>query len=143
MTAPNPINDTVREWLKEHHRAVFVTLRRDGSPQTSNLSYVYDGDTFRISVTDDRAKTNNARRDPRVVLHVLGDSFWQYVSIQATASVGEVTTEPGDAAGQELLEVYEGIAGPHPDHDEYFAAMVKDRRLILTLTPIKAVANGL
>ena len=67
-------------------------------------------------MTDDRAKTRNLRRDPRGVLHVLGDSFWGYASIAVRAAPGEVTTEPGDASGQALLRLYEQISGgPHPD----------------------------
>jgi hypothetical protein len=95
----------------------------------------------KVSVTDDRAKTRNLRRDPRGVLHVLGDSFWQHASVQVTASVGPVSATPGDAVGQELLAVYEAITGsPHPDPQEFFEAMVTDRRLVLRLTPVSAVS---
>ncbi len=128
----------MRHWLAGHHQAVLVTLRQDGSAQSSNLSFFFDGSTARISVTADRAKSRNVQRDPRVILHVLGDTFWQYVAIQGTASVSAVSQTPGDAVGRELLEVYQGIAGPHPNPDEYFQAMVTDRRMVLTVTPIKA-----
>ena len=44
--------------------------------------------------------------------------------------------EPGDAAGRELLEVYNGIAPqPHPDPDDFFTTMVAEKRLVLTLRP--------
>lgn len=138
MTDSGPLSAALASWLRDHHQAVLVTLRRDGSPQSSNLSYFFDGSTARISVTADRAKTRNVKRDPRVVLHVLGDNFWQYVAIQGAATVSAVSESPGDAVGRELLDVYQGIAGAHPDPDEYFAAMVTDRRLVLTVRPIKA-----
>jgi PPOX class probable F420-dependent enzyme len=132
------------DWIANRHQAVLVTIRADGSPQTSNIAYdLYDG-RARVSVTADRAKTANLRRDPRGVLHVLGDSFWQYASVQVTASLGPVTTEPGDAAGVELLEVYERISGgKHPDLQEFFEAMVAERRLVLSLTPGHMVGMGL
>ncbi|MCW2543422.1 MAG: Pyridoxine 5-phosphate oxidase [Frankiales bacterium] len=127
-------------FLAAHHQAVLVTLRKDGSPQTSNIAYdLYDG-RVRVSVTADRAKTANLRRDPRGVLHVLGDTFWQYASVQVTAVLGPVTAEPGDAPGVELLEVYERISGAkHPDPQEFFEAMVAEKRLVLSLTPGKVV----
>jgi PPOX class probable F420-dependent enzyme len=115
-------------------QAVLVTLRRDGSPQTSNVAFTLADGVARVSVTDDRAKTRNLRRDPRCVLHVLGSTFWEYASYPARASLSAVTAEPGDAVGRELLEVYETITGsPHPDPDEFFAAMVAERRLVLRL----------
>lgn len=130
-------------WLGQHHHAVLVTLRADRSPQTSNLAYAFLGGVAKVSVTDDRAKTRNLRRDPRGVLHVLGDSFWQYLSVRVTAELSEVSTEPGDAVGRELLAVYEAVAGgPHPDPAEFFQAMVDDRRLVLRLTPLSAVGQG-
>lgn len=124
----------LRNWLAEHHRVVLVTLRRDGSPQSSNVAATFDPvtETFRISVTADRAKTRNAQRDPRVIVHVLGDDFWHYCAVSGEASFSPVTREPGDAAGQELLEIYNAISEqPHPDPDEFFTAMVREQRLVL------------
>lgn len=131
-------------WLADRHQAVLVTLRSDGSPQTSNIAYAVLDDVAKVSVTDGRAKTHNLRRDPRAVLHVLGDSFWQYASVSVTAELSNVTVEPGDAAGEELLETYEAVTGKaHPDPQEFFDAMVAERRLVLRLTPVSAVSQGL
>jgi len=130
-------------FLASHHHAVLATVRRDGSPQTSNLSYLFDDSTLRVSVTNRRAKVANIRRDPRVIVHVLGDVFWTYASVQGVASLSAVTTEPGDAVGQELLEIYHGIAGPHPDDAEFLRAMVEEGRLVLTVRPTRVVWSGL
>ena len=133
----------VRDWLRTHRHAVLITLRRDGSPQSSNVLTTYDGEVFRVSVTADRAKTHNLRRDPRALLHLLGDSFWQYGSIGCRAEVGPVTQTPGDEVGRALLEVYEGAAGQaHPDPEEFLTAQVEDRRLVLTLHPQTYVGSG-
>lgn len=132
--ASDTIPTALANWLAEHHRVVLVTLRRDGSAQSSNVAAAFDPQTatFRISVTSDRAKTHNVRRDARVVVHVLGDDFWSYCSISGEASLSEVTVEPGDEPGRELLETYNAIAPqPHPDPDEFFAAMVDEKRLVL------------
>ena len=132
------------DWIAARHQAVLVTIRADGSPQTSNIAYhLYDGKA-RVSVTADRAKTANLRRDPRAVLHVLGDSFWQYASVRVSASMSPVTAEPGDDVGRELLEMYNAMAPmPHPDPQEFFAAMVAEKRLVLSLTPVSVVGMGL
>ncbi len=41
----------------------------------------------RISATADRAKSANARRDPRVSLHVTAEDFWSYVVLEGDAEV--------------------------------------------------------
>lgn len=131
-------------WLTGRHTAVLVTLKADGSPQTSNVVFAYDGTVARVSVTADRAKTRNLRRDPRAVLHVLGDDFGTYASVSVEASLGEISTVEGDPAGVELLAVYEAVSGAqHPDPQEFYAAMVAERRLVVTLTLLSAVAWGL
>jgi PPOX class probable F420-dependent enzyme len=132
------------EWLATRHHAVLITLRADGSPQSSNVSFAMLDGVAKVSVTDDRAKTHNLRRDPRAVLHVLGDNFWQYASVRATAELGPVSVVPGDEAGEELLEQYEAAAGkPHPNPEEFFAAMVNDHRLLVRLTLESAVGQDL
>lgn len=129
-------HDSARRFLAGHHRGILVTLRRDGRPQSSNIVYAFADGTARISVTADRAKAVNLRRDPRGLLHVPGESFGQYVSASGTAELSEPSREPGDAVGRELLEIYDAVSEePHPDHEEFFAAMVDDRRLVIRFTP--------
>jgi PPOX class probable F420-dependent enzyme len=127
------------EWLAARHQAVLVTIRADGSPQSSNVGYAVLDGVVKVSVTDDRAKTRNLRRDPRAVLHVTGDSFWEYVSVRVDAQLSPVSTTAGDEVGQELLRLYDAVAPePHPDPQEFLEAQVSDRRLVLTLTPVSA-----
>jgi PPOX class probable F420-dependent enzyme len=127
------------EWLASRHHGVLITIRGDGSPQSSNVAYAVLDGVIKVSVTDDRAKTRNLRRDPRAVMHVIGDSVWQYASVRVDAELSAVTEAPGDAVGQELLELYDAIAPePHPDPQEFLEAMVAERRLVLRLTPVSA-----
>lgn len=121
-------------FAREHRQGVLVTLKSDGRPQLSNIMYaVGDDGIIRISVTAGRAKTRNAARDPRISLHVTRDDFYAYAVIEGRAELSAVSTEPGDATGQELAELYRAVVGEHQDWDEYFAAMVTDRRLVLRL----------
>ena len=50
--------------------ALLTTLRADGRPQQSVVFFLADDDRFTISITDDRAKTRNLRRDPRAALYL-------------------------------------------------------------------------
>ena len=123
----------------DHSKGVLITLRRDGRPQSSNIVYVMDGPVALVSITDDRAKTHNMRRDPRIVLHINSDNFWSYVALDGVAELSPVAKTPGDEVCRELAKYYERAAGkPHPDWDEYFAAMIADKRLVLRFTATSA-----
>ena len=128
----------MRRLLEERHRGVLVTLKRDGRPQLSNISYALTDDVIRISVTDGRAKTANLRRDPRASLHVTSDDFWSYVVAEGDAALTPTAADPGDATVDELVSLYRSVQGEHEDWDEYRAAMVRDRRLVIRL-PVRHV----
>ncbi|NGO71622.1 TIGR03618 family F420-dependent PPOX class oxidoreductase [Streptomyces boncukensis] len=127
--------DAYRELLARHSggRGVLVTLKRDGRPQLSNVGYSYDRatDTLRVATTEDRAKTRNARRDPRVGFHVTTGDMFAYGVFEGTASVSEVAADPHDAVVDELVEMYRATQGEHPDWEEFRETKVKDRRLVL------------
>jgi PPOX class probable F420-dependent enzyme len=93
---------------------------------------------IRVSVTDSRAKTANARRDPRVSLHVTRDDFYAYAVIEGQAELTPVATDPDDGTVDELVDYYRAIAGEHPDWDDYRRAMVADGRLVLRVRPERA-----
>jgi PPOX class probable F420-dependent enzyme len=120
--------DEAMAYLRANHRGVLATIRRDGRPQLSHVAYaLMDDGKVAISVTQDRAKTRNARRDPRVALSVVGDDWYRYVVAEGAAEIFD-----GDGALAELRRVYEAVTGgPHPDWDEFDAAMVRDRRAVL------------
>jgi PPOX class probable F420-dependent enzyme len=118
-------------FLAVHHWGVLATIKTsDGRPQLSNVGYAVIGDHIRVSVTDSRAKTANLRNDPRVSLHVASDDFWTYVVAEGTVALSPLAQTPGDETCRRLLEIYEVIRGErHPDPDEFFHAMVDERRL--------------
>lgn len=132
-----------RHWLTGRHQAVLVTLRGDGSAQTSNVVTAFDGEVFRVSVTAGRAKTRNLTRDPRAVMHVLGPDFWSFASVRCTAHLGEVSTGHGDQAAQDLLALYDAVADtPHPNQSEFFDVQVAEQRVLLTLRADDATGMG-
>ncbi len=131
--------DTALAFARPRHQGVLVTLRRDGRPQLSNIAYrVGTDDVVRISVTADRAKTRNLERDARASLYVSRDDFWAYLVIDGTAELTPVAERPDDPTVNELVDLYRSLQGEHPDWDEYRAAMVNDRRLVVRLRPERA-----
>jgi len=126
-------NDEGLRFVTERHWGVLVTLKAsDGRPQLSNVAYATLAGRVRVSVTATRAKTANVRKDPRVSLHVASADFWTYVVVEGTAELSAVAAEPGDETCRTLLELYELVtAAAHPNPEEFFAAMVEERRLQL------------
>lgn len=114
---------------------VLATLKRDGRPQLSNVSYHFDARamTLSVSITEPRAKTRNLRRDPRAALHVSSDDGWAYAVAEGDAVLTPPAADPGDDTVERLITLYRHMAGEHPDWDDYRRAMVDDRRVVMTL----------
>jgi PPOX class probable F420-dependent enzyme len=124
--------DEARSFIREHHRAVFATRRRDGSPQMSIVACNVDGDgKVVVSTRETAVKTKNVRRDRRVSICVLPDDGWRgpWIQVDGTA---EVLSLP--EAMEPLVDYYRTTAGEHPDWDDYRAAMERDRRVLLRVT---------
>ncbi len=127
------------DFVRDKRNGILIALKSNGRPQSSNIAYaVGDDGLIRISVTDDRAKTANLRRDPRASLHVNRDDFWAYVVIEADVTMTPVAQSPNDATVDELVEYYRTVVGEHDNWDEYRQAMVDDGRLLLELHPTHA-----
>lgn len=133
-------------FARNHRNGVLITQKSDGRPQSSNIAYLVrsaegqsdDADQIVISLTDGRAKTANARRTPQVSLHVNRDDFWAYAVIEADVVLTPVAESVDDATVDQLVEYYRALVGEHENWDEYRAAMVDDRRLLMKLTPTHA-----
>ncbi|MEV0693936.1 PPOX class F420-dependent oxidoreductase [Streptomyces sp. NPDC050388] len=121
--------------IGDHNGGVLVTLKQDGRPQLSNVNHAYypEERLIRVSITDDRAKTRNLRRDPRASYHVTTPDRWAYTVAEGTAELSPVAADPHDETVRELIRLYRDVNGEHPDWDDYRAAMVRDRRLVLRL----------
>jgi PPOX class probable F420-dependent enzyme len=131
--------ETALQAARQTHQSILVALRSDGRPQLSNVLHAVDDDgVIRVSTTTDRAKYANLRRTPWAALHVNGETFWGYAVLEGDVTLSEPAAAPDDATADELVEVYRAISGEHDDWDDYRAAMVRERRVVVRLTPTRA-----
>ncbi|MFB7916837.1 PPOX class F420-dependent oxidoreductase [Streptomyces sp. NPDC056061] len=135
MTENDARHDALLRLLGEENGGVLVTLRRDGRPQLSNVSHFYypDERIVRVSITEDRVKTKNLRRDPRATYHVTSADRWAWTAVDGTAELSPVAADPHDATVEELIALHRDVRGEHPDWGDYRATMVRDRRIVLRL----------
>jgi PPOX class probable F420-dependent enzyme len=127
--------DEARDVIREQHRAVLATLRRDGTPQMSPvLAVVDEAGNVVISTRETAYKVKAVRRDPRVWLCVLPDSFFgRWIQVDGVASVVELPE-----AMDGLVDYYRLASGEHPDWAEYRAAMQHERRVLLRVELTRA-----
>lgn len=128
-------DDKLLALISGNSLGVLATIKSDGRPQLSNVSYHFDprAVAVQVSITEPRAKTRNLRRDPRASLHVSSDDGWSYAVAEGNAILTPPAAEPHDDTVEALIALYRNIAGEHPDWDDYRRAMVDDRRVLLTI----------
>ena len=128
-------DDKLLAVIADNSLGVLATIKRDGRPQLSHVTYHLDprSHVIAVSITEARAKTRNLRRDPRASLLVSADDGWAYAVAEGNAELSPPAAEPGDETVAGLVELYRTIAGEHPDWDDYRRAMITDRRVLLRL----------
>ncbi len=122
-------------FIAANHRAVLATLRGDGKPQLSPISAgVDDSGHVVVSSREAAMKTRNLRRQPFASLCVFSDRFYgDWVQVEGTA---EIVSLPEAMDG--LVAYYRSLAGEHPNWDEYRAAMVSEKRVLIMLSVERA-----
>lgn len=133
--------DALLDFVRPRHQLVVITQRQDGMPQASPVTGGVDEQgRIVVSTYPERAKTKNARRDPRVSVLVLSDDFgdaWVQVDGECEVLDGEDAIEP-------LVDYFRCISGEHPDWEEYRQAMRDQGKSLLRITPTRwsPVATG-
>ena len=127
--------DDALDFVREHHDAIMLTQRRDGSPQMSPIACNVDADRkIVVSTRETALKTTNLRRDRRVSLCVITHGFYgDWIQVDGTATVIHLPE-----AMELLVDYYRRASGEHPDWDDYRAAMVREQRVIVRITPERA-----
>lgn len=133
--------DALLEFVRPRHHAILMTTRSDGSAQASPVTCGVDPDgRIVISTYPQRAKTANARRAAKATVVVLSDDFnGPWVQVDGDAEVLDMP-----AALEPLVDYFRGISGEHLDWDEYRAAMARQNKSIIRITPTRwgPVATG-
>jgi PPOX class probable F420-dependent enzyme len=124
--------DELLDFIRPRHHAIVLTQRSDGGPQASPVTCGVDEEGRIVVATyPARAKTRNARRDPRVSVVILSDDFGgPWVQVDGDAEVLDVPE-----AVEPLVSYFRSIAGEHSDWDEYRAAMRRQGKSLLRVTP--------
>ena len=125
------LDDKLLAVIRGNSLGVLTTIKRDGRPQLSNVSYHFDPRTvsIQVSIGEPRAKTRNLRRDPRATLSIIADDWHAYLVVEGICTIVEDDPVPL------LRRVYERIRGQaHPNWDEFDAAMRRDGRVVLSIS---------
>jgi PPOX class probable F420-dependent enzyme len=133
--------DGLLEFVRPRHRVILVTRRAGGDPQLSPVSAGVDG-AGRIVVSSypERAKVVNLRRNHDASALVLSDEWnGPWVQVDGTAEVLDLPD-----ALEPLCDYYRSISGEHPDWDDYRAAMQRQGKVLIRITPLawSPVATG-
>lgn len=121
------LDETTRRLLDGGNVAVLGTLRPDGSPQTSVVWVLRDGDALLFSTLARRQKARNLAADPRVSISVY-DAANPYVSVEIRGTA-ELAPDPERALPRALSHKY---LGTDPPKDE-----PGDERLVIRVTPVR------
>jgi PPOX class probable F420-dependent enzyme len=129
---------TAQEFLRNNHRAVMATFRKDGRPALSPVTVSVDQQgRVVVSTRETAMKVKHLRRDPRVSISAFTDGFYgDFVQAEGTA---EIVALP--EAMEPLIDYYRSVGGEHPDWDDYRAAMVRDQRVIVRFEIERAGPN--
>lgn len=124
-----------RAFVRDNHWGVLATYREDGRPQLSPVvAAVDDAGNLVVSSRETAYKVRNLRRDPRVSYCGFQNSFFgPWTQVDGTARIVSLPE-----AMEGLISYYRSISGEHPDWDEYRAAMERERRVLIVVTPERA-----
>jgi PPOX class probable F420-dependent enzyme len=119
-----------QDFVRQHHRGVLITYRRDGTAQSSPVvAMIDDGGALVISSREPAYKVRNLRRDPRAVYCAMNDGFFgDWLQIEGTATIISLPE-----AMDGLVDYYRSISGEHPNWDDYRAAMRAEQRVLISV----------
>jgi PPOX class probable F420-dependent enzyme len=120
------------EFVTGRHHMLLTTRRASGGIQQSPVTAGVDA-AGRVVVASypERAKVHNLRADPAVSLLVLSDEWdGPWVQVDGTAQVLDLPE-----ALEPLVDYFRAIAGEHSDWDDYRAAMARQGKCLIRITP--------
>jgi nitroimidazol reductase NimA-like FMN-containing flavoprotein (pyridoxamine 5'-phosphate oxidase superfamily) len=90
---------TIEDYLTHHYGGTLATVREDGLPQASGISYVSDGLVLYFGMDPDSQKKKNVDRNPNVGVAIFKD-YYHLEKIKAVHLAGrcERTDDPDEIA---------------------------------------------
>lgn len=111
MTVPKgPLPAHLENFVRAPRAAVVATVRSDGTPVTAATWYDWEDGRVLLSMASDGHRLRRLRSDPRVALTILGDSWYQHVSILGRAVT--LRADPNLADLDRLARRYTGKPWP-------------------------------
>ncbi len=120
------MDERIRQFLEQHHSAVMVSLKQDGTPHVARVLVGLVNGKLWSSGTQTRVRTRHVQNDPRAALCVLDESNpYHWLGLETKVKILE-----GPDAPELNLALYRALRGEPDDADEYLRAMVAEKRLI-------------
>jgi PPOX class probable F420-dependent enzyme len=119
-------------FARENKRGILGSVNADGSTHLVPVFAAVKDGRLLVSTPSTTVKARNIGRDPRVTM-AFGIRPW--VAIAGTARI--VT----DDLPARLREYYKLASGEHPDWDDYDRAMVREKRVLLEISPERAYGS--
>ena len=126
---PTPEQEAI---IREEKIGILATLRRNAGPQLTPVNYAYEDGRFLISVTRERVKYKNVKRNPNVSLCILRAEWRPYVTVYGRAVVEEEDIVEGTAVIARRMR-----DGPLPDSFEEL--LRRQGRVLIIMTPERFV----
>jgi PPOX class probable F420-dependent enzyme len=108
-----PLPPELERFVSAPRPAVVATVRPDGTPVTTAVWYGLEDRRLLLSMGAGSPRAHNLRNDPRVALTILGDSWYDHVSI--LGRVSELRDDP-ELVDLDRLSVRYG-GEPYPERD--------------------------
>ena len=125
--------EAMNAFMAEPRNAVLAGIRADGRPHLTPNWFVFDGERFFISTTNDRAKYRIFSNDARAQLIIDDVHGFRYIVVDGLAEVSE-DNEFG-------LPHFKALRNKHgrfeADDAQLLAEMERDGRVLLIVTPSK------
>jgi PPOX class probable F420-dependent enzyme len=121
------------EFVRRNHRGVLAVTRADGKPQMSPVTGSVNRDGLvAVSSRETAYKVRSLRARPYAAYCGFADQFFgqPWVQIEGPARI-----IPLPDAMEPLVDYYRSVSGEHPDWNDYRAAMERDQRVLIVITP--------
>jgi nitroimidazol reductase NimA-like FMN-containing flavoprotein (pyridoxamine 5'-phosphate oxidase superfamily) len=99
------LEKTIIKYLKRHYGGTMSTIREDGSPQASGISYVSDGLILYFGMDPESEKKKNVDRNPNVGVAIFKD-YYRLDKIKAVQLAGRCEKVANDAEAAKAAALF-------------------------------------